>query len=413
MRKAYEVLRNDGPIVFTSRVLGRVQHQLHRRMPVQTPKHDMRMLVRYDDARDLDWTRPQPWQTDPKPIQGRQLSTAWIMHPPGESSGGAQNIMRFINVLEAAGHKATVYLYTSEEYPIDAPYLERLLKTSTSFEPFRAEFVVLDKGVTIDPSVDIIIATGWETAYPAFLDPSRARRAYFVQDFEPAFYPMSTEHLLAMNTYRFGFTGITAGRWLSQKLSEEFGMTTHSFDFGADSKLYTHENRGRRQDIFFYARPVTSRRGFEMGVMALEIIARARPDVRIHLAGWDVSSYDLPFDHIDHGTLPLQHLNPLYNQCGVALVLSLTNFSLLPLELMATGVIPVLNSGPNNSLVSDNPFLEYAEPNPHALAMKILEVLDRPDLADLAAAASESVQKLAWQRPGEEFLAALDAIAYA
>ena len=41
-------------------------------------------------------------------------------------------------------------------------------------------------------------------------DASRARRLYFVQDYEPYFYATSSESMLAENTYRFGFTAITA-----------------------------------------------------------------------------------------------------------------------------------------------------------------------------------------------------------
>ncbi|WP_225753634.1 glycosyltransferase family 1 protein [Actinotalea sp. Marseille-Q4924] len=368
------------------------------------------MLVRYEDAASVDWTQDPAWRATPRAVVSEKLSTAWLMHPPGESSGGHQNIFRFIKFLEDAGHRATVYLYHSAAHDIDAPYLREIIRRSSSYPDVDARFVAYDKQ-QVAQDTDIILATGWETAYPAFLDPSTARRAYFVQDFEPAFYPVGTEHTLAENTYRFGFHGITAGRWLAAKLARDYGMPTAHFDFAADTSTYHLTNRDRRQDVFFYARPVTTRRGFELGVLTLEHLARLRPDLTIHLAGWDVSSYRLSFPHVDHGAMPVSQLNDLYNRCGVGLVLSLTNLSLMPLELLAAGVIPVMNEGENNRLVTDNPFIEYAQASPAALARKMAEVLDRQDLAEHSAAASQSVVGSGWGASGRQFLDALEAVA--
>jgi glycosyltransferase involved in cell wall biosynthesis len=215
---------------------------------------------------------------------------------------------------------------------------------------------------------------------------------------------VSSEHQFAANTYRFGFHGITAGAWLERKLEREYGMRTQAFDFAADLSNYTYSNPKRRDELFFYARPVTTRRGFELGVMALEHVARQRPDVTIHLAGWDVSDYDLPFRYVNHAAMQITELDDLYNRCGAALVLSLTNMSLLPLELLASGVIPVVNTGDNNSMVSDNPFLRYCEPTPKALARTLIDVLDRPDQADHARRAAESVAGLSWDASGKQFV---------
>ena len=71
--------------------------------------------------------------------------------------------------------------------------------------------------------IDVLFATGWETAYPVFNMKNPAHKMYFVQDFEPLFYGMGSKAVLAENTYRFGFYGITAGCWLTKKVGE-YGM---------------------------------------------------------------------------------------------------------------------------------------------------------------------------------------------
>ena len=404
--RAARIVRSDGPAVLASKLLARVQARLDR--GGAQGKRQIQMLVRYEDANAVDWSVPQPWQESPRAVVSESISTAWIMNPPGESSGGHQTIFRFMRYLEQAGHRATVYLYHPQDRALDAAYIEGLVKANPSYTTVDARFRTWPD---VAPDTDVIIATGWETAYPAFLDPSPARRAYFVQDFEPSFYPVGSENVLAENTYRFGFHGLTAGRWLATRLQRDYGMATHHFDFAADTDVYRLQTTARREDVFFYARPVTARRGFELGVMALERLHQLRPGIRIHLAGWDVSDYDLPFPHIDHGIVSIQQLNAIYNRCGAALVLSLTNMSLLPLELLASGVIPVVNDGENNRMVSDNPFVEYADAAPAALARRLDEVLSRPDLADHARAASASIGRNGWDASGAQFVRAVEDLA--
>lgn len=400
--RVLQILRSEGVSGIALRVCDRVRTKLIGR---SHSRHQIRMLVRTADALAVDWTTTPPWAEQRHTVKDRPVRTAWLMHPPGESSGGHQNIFRFIKYLEDAGHEATVYLYSSADVRPVADAVRDMIRQSSSYPHVQAEFRVYDQ---VDADTDAIFATGWETAYPVYRDPSLARRFYFVQDFEPSFYPVGSESVLADNTYRFGFEAITAGGWLAHKLTTDYGMKAASFEFGADISLYSHENPKERRGVFFYARPVTTRRGFELGVMALELVAKARPDVEIHFAGWDVSSYDLSFDYVNHGAMRIDELNELYNQCAVGLVVSLTNMSLLPLELLAAGVIPVVNDGENNRLVTDNQFIHYSAPNPHSLAKAILEVLDNPEQAEFASQAAASVKDLSWDRPGAQFVEFLE-----
>jgi len=407
LRRVVRIVRTRGVAGLLAAVLRRAVERLDRHAAAGSRRPEL--LVRWDDALAVDWTQAAPWQESPRAVVSERLRTAWIMHPPGESSGGHQHIFRFIAYLEAAGHQATIYLYDSFDRAVEPGRVQQMVAASPSYPHVDATFRMYAGAV--DRDADVIVATGWETAYPAFRDPSLARRAYFVQDFEPGFYPVGSEHTLAENTYRFGFHGITAGDWLATMLARDYGMRTTSFGFAADTSLYHLTNPAPRDEVFFYARPVTARRGFELGVMALERLVQLRPEVTIHLAGWDVSEYDLQFPHVDHAAMKITQLNDLYNRCGVGLVLSLTNLSLLPLELLAAGVIPVLNEGPNNRLVTGNPFIEYSEPTPAALARRMDEVLSRADLAEHAQAAAASVGGDGWDASGARFVAALEAVA--
>ncbi|MFV0533988.1 MAG: glycosyltransferase family 1 protein [Cumulibacter sp.] len=378
------------------------------RPPQPTPRQQIQMLVRPEDAARVDWATPHPAVVDPLTVSGRPLRTAWIMSPPGRGSGGHQNLFRFISYLESAGHSASIHLYSAGGVA-GLDDLRRMVAETSSYADVRAPIWPYDPNQGVGEGVDAIFATGWETAYPSYLDSSTARRFYFVQDYEPSFYAISSESVLAESTYRFGFHGITAGNWLASKLSNDYEMECDAFEFASDSRHYSVVNSGRRPEIFFYARPVTPRRAFELGILALQQVNKLRPDIKINLAGWDVSHYDLPFECVNHGELEISKLNAIYNRCSAALVLSLTNMSLLPLELLSAGVVPVVNEGPNNSMVTDNPFIRYVSTSPAAIARSIIDVIEANSSGVLnPAEVSASVTTTSWDESGRQFVSAFE-----
>lgn len=398
VQRAWRVLKDRG-------VRGFVASALRKGASLLSAEHRP-WLVQVQDAAEVDWTaRPSAWADAPVSVVSGPVEIAWITSPPGAGSGGHQNLFRFIDFAERAGHRCTVYIYDRAGVSVDT--VRSTLRSSTAYPSLVADIVLYERDRGVRAGTQAIFATGWETAYPAFLDPSPARRFYFVQDFEPAFYPVGAESVLAENTYRFGFHGMTAGRWLPQRLAE-YGMSSDSYDFAVDAARYRVTNEGERGDVFFYARPVTPRRAFELGMLALSAFHELSPDTRIHLAGWDVSGWRVPFPHRNHASMDVSELNGLYNRCAAGLVLSLTNMSLLPLELLASGVIPVVNSAPNNRLVSDNPHIAWVDLAPSAIARKLVEVTQAPDPGARALEASESVAGLSWEASGRQFVEAFE-----
>lgn len=412
-RRGVHYYRKNGARLTAARFFLGVSSRLSRPSgpPGRTPtagRFSLNMLTTFDDVVNVDWTVEPHWKSNPRHLGAGPFTTAWIMSPPGQSSGGHQNLFRFISYLEKAGHSAKIFLYSSSPVPIDLKAVHDMLAESVAYPRLAAPIEIYDPKRGVGADVDALFATGWETAYPVFRDGSNARRFYFVQDYEPAFYAVGSENQLAENTYRFGFEAFTAGRWLATKLADEYGMTTHPFDFASDLSLYQRTNDQRRSDVFFYARPVTMRRGFELGVTALAELKRLRPQTRIHMAGWDVSNWEVPFDYVNHGAMNIDELSPLYNSCAAALVMSLTNMSLLPLELLSCGTIPVVNDGPNNRLVSNNESIAYTPLSPGALARRIAEILDDPEQVAKSRAAAASVANLSWDDCGRQFVDAFE-----
>ena len=103
-------------------------------------------------------------------------------------------------------------------------------------------------------------------------------RFYFVQDFEPYFSALGTEAVLAENTYRFGFRGLTAGGWLETKLEAEYAMECDHFDLAVDSRVPPKRPAVSQQGLLLRAGPATPRRGFELGMQALDVFHSRHPE---------------------------------------------------------------------------------------------------------------------------------------
>ena len=393
-RSGARLVKREGLLALTIVALQKLEKR--RQRTSKSHKFKIHFLADYSDILKANWNE-KPYNPRTKKVSS-PLTVNWVMSPP-RSGGGHQNIFRFIKYLEDRGHGCQVYLYSVKDRPTLTELKEGM---QGHYPPTRAAQTMQWLDDEMAPA-DAVLATGWETAYAVFNDKTEARKFYFVQDFEPYFYPAGSEYVLAENTYRMNFYGITAGGWLPRKLKNEYGMECDYYDFGSDPGLYKFENTKPRKEVFFYARPVTVRRGFELGIMALELFHQKRPEYTITLAGWDVSEYQIPFPYKNLKTLSLGELSEVYNQCAAGLVVSLTNMSLLPLELLACGVIPVMNDGPNNTEVSNNRYIKYAHASPDALAEALIETVDRKDLPTYAKKASESVRELSWEKSCQKF----------
>lgn len=338
----------------------------------------------------------------PAAVSTRAVAPAtvnWVIPDFGVGSGGHLNIFRFVLALEQSGFTCTVVIDGTSQFASGKDARDSIRR---HFVPLNAQVVI---GADKMPAAEFTFATSWHTAYTVRAFADTRHRCYFVQDFEPHFYPHGSDHVFAENTYKWGLIGVTAGNWLADKLSREYGMRTHPFGFSYDKILYADDGAprpaGDRQRVFFYARPPTARRAFELGVLVLAEVAARHPDVDIVMAGWDLSGYDIPFNVQDAGILSLEALPSLFRSCDVALVLSYSNVSLLPLELMACGCVVVSNDGPHVEWLLNEQIARLVESDVDKMAAAISELLhDGEQRERLKKAGLEFCRNTDWDREG-------------
>lgn len=329
-----------------------------------------------------------------------KITLNWIVPEMGIGSGGHINIFRFISYLEKHGIHNRVYLYRAISFP----------DNNTVRQFVRKYFSILDHNVDVFCDVKYIefahgtIATGWDTAYFVRRFNNTISKFYFIQDYEPYFFAQGSEYSFAENTYKFGFRGITAGDWLKDICINKFGMQADSFGFSYDKDLYKPTKKAdSKKRVFFYARPVTPRRDFELGILALNELAKRVPDLEVVFAGWDVSQYKIDFNHVNMGILDISELSELYASCDMCLVISNTNLSLLPLEVMASGSVAVCSKGANSEWLINEENSILVDFDPIEIAKTMQKYLENPnELEKIRQKGVEFAQSTSWDDEGEK-----------
>ncbi|MEE8868561.1 MAG: glycosyltransferase family 1 protein [Acidipropionibacterium acidipropionici] len=332
----------------------------------------------------------------------RPMEVGWVITPPAPGSGGHTTLLRMVEATERAGHHCTLLLH--DRYGGDIGRQEAVIRRW--WPGVRAEVRSVEGGIT---GVDACVASSWECAHVlAVRGTDPMRRLYFIQDFEPYFYPRGSLYALAEDTYRFGFRCIALGEMVARTLRREVGIAPDVTEFGCDTGVYRILDGRPRTGVVLYARPEVPRRGYLLARMALERFHREHPDADIHIYGETVD--DLPFPAVQHGRMTPSQLNELYNTCRAGLAMSFTNISLVTEEMLAAGVHVVANDHPDARADLPDGHVSWAAPTPGGLAEALGRAYTAPS-GDEEAIAS-SVRQVGWTRAQADVVRILEEEVY-
>ncbi|HET8821487.1 MAG TPA: glycosyltransferase [Thermoleophilaceae bacterium] len=329
----------------------------------------------YQEVMRMSREGPAPLESPVPGMSERPMHVAVVIPHFARGSGGHGTIFTLMARLEELGHTVSVWLYDPDGrmYGSGAVIRRRIVD---EFTPLRAP---AHRGFDDWAGADVALATGWDTAYAVSLLPGCRARAYLIQDHEPEFFATSAESLWAAGTYRLGLYGIAASRWLRDLLMERYGQRGSWFRLGVDGGVYRPRPVERRQDtVIFYARPYTPRRAVPLGALALEELHRRRPDTRFVLFG-HAEEMRMPFPYELLGVVSPETLAWRYSEATAGLCLSLTNYSLIPQEMMACGLPCVdLAGGSTEAELGSEAGAVLAEADPVAIADALERLLDDP-----------------------------------
>jgi hypothetical protein len=214
---------------------------------------------------------------------------------------------------------------------------------------------------------DVFIATAWWTAVHAdqvvqwqasqFGKAYRRRFLYFIQDFEPGFYPWSTRYVLAQSTYSdFGrFYPLFNSHYLKDFFASQGFSFDHSLVISPSlseallGAWHTLKGTKKERIVLVYGRPSVSRNGFELVVSALRLLI-----TRYDCSAWRFISVGEAHASVSLGAgVILESLGKVsLEDYGHLLARSSIGFSLMfsphpsypPLEMVAFGCRTVTNN---------------------------------------------------------------------
>jgi glycosyltransferase involved in cell wall biosynthesis len=340
-----------------------------------------------------------------EPVAGlaerERLRIAMIIPPFRRGSGGHNTLFQIFTQLERRGHICSVWVH---DYHGELRDVWPAVLRQDICEFFAPIAGAVHKGFEGWRGADVALATGWQTVHPALRLGGCNARAYLVNDHEPEFYPASIERILAEDTYCHELHCIAASPWLRDLLIDRYGASADAFQLGVDHAVYRPRPVERRRDtVVYYARHATPRRAVPVGLMALSELRRRRPDIRIVLFGTDKPLH-AAFPHEHLSVLGGEELSWLYSEATVGLCLSLTNFSLMPKEMLACGLPCVELAGVSaESIFGTGGPLELAPLEPRRIADALERLLD--DRALWEQRSREGIEFVAshtWERAADE-----------
>lgn len=254
--------------------------------------------------------------------------------------GGITSVLRLGTGLSKNGYNVFYAVIASD----DLSRLDDAAKKN--LKNYCGQIIEYKKGQTYD----VAIATAMETV--SYTKKLNGYKMYFVQDYEPLFFTYGDLYTLAKNSYEQGFHMVSLGQWNAAMVNRECNICSpiDVVDFPYEPSEYTRiernfENYQSKKDFTMavYIK-VNSRRmpyilQHVLSELKNKLMVRNHINLTIYYFGED--KWFKCTDGKNLGRLTKTELNNLYHAVDFGAVVSLTNISLVPYEMIATG-LPIL-----------------------------------------------------------------------
>lgn len=261
---------------------------------------------------------------------------------------------------------------------------------------------------------DVVIAGNWQAVYS--LNEFDSYKVYFVQDFEPYFFKLNERYLLAKLAYEIGFHIISLGKWNIDVIKREC-KTSSVLDYIS----FPYEPREYLKPLVRNYSIYKEKKSFKIAVYTKEegkripnilqyIIKNASEELIKHGIKLDVNFFGLKRSYqtsIGHnmGKLNKEELLRLYEESDFGMVASMTNISLVPYEMIATG-LPVIEfkEGSFPAFFSEDAAI-MIDFNYMTFVDSFLKCISEPLLIkNRVEKAYSEISKLSWNNTAQEFM---------
>ncbi len=308
---------------------------------------------------------------------GEHNTVDWLVPDFSAHSGGHRTISRMAKGLEGKGFKSRFILMNAQSQDFD--YQKRILIDNFGLSNFEVTNCAETRVYS-----ETAICTSWQSAYVMTHYPSRYKY-YFIQDSEDLFYSGGTASELAIFTYYLPFKKIALGKWLGDKIAKLTSHEVATIDFAVDKEIYYADQVEKKQvpltskqNLVIYFQPSKARRCPELIYAFLEQLSESKfTGIEVTLVGEQIDTFSLPNLHINfESTKTDKELANLYRKSHLGIVMSATNPSLVPFEMIACGMPVIVNKTTSSVVDLEFKHIHQVEPLPSEILRATCNLLN-------------------------------------
>lgn len=328
----------------------------------------------------------------------------FVIERMSKFGGGQTSILRLGTKLTELGYEVSYVVYKNQSIAEMQDCASSNLKGYKGTMHTNKELKTLKQ--------DVVIASSWDTV--SFAKKMNGYTMYFLQDFEPYFFPFGELFLLALKTYEQGLHMVSLGSWNKEMVEKNCKVISplDTVDFPYERSEYpevVRDYQGYSSKKEFLVAVYLKYYGKRLPCIIQYMLKQVKEEflkdgitLNIKYYGEDKSFSTIAGENL--GMLSKKQLFELYKKADFGMVASMSNVSLVPYEMLATG-LPLIEFEdgtfpyffPENSAILTS--ISYKD-----LYHKMKEAILNPSiLEEMHMNSKKHLETLSWDKTAKQF----------
>lgn len=240
---------------------------------------------------------------------------------------------------------------------------------------------------------------------------------YFVQDYEPYFNPVGDRYFLSKKSLELGEDIVSLGKWNIQEIKRNISddklgkLSFIDFPFEASEypltkKDFTQIGKKKEFNIAVYVKRESKRLpGIVMNILNELYELYKEEGIKLNIYYFGLHGVEKIANGTNLGKISKAQIKELYDKCDFGMVASMTNISLVPYEMIASG-LPVIEfkDGSYSTFLGEDTAILLDSFSGKELKNKLDKELKNPlNLKLLCDNAQNKIKDLSWDKTAEQF----------
>lgn len=322
-------------------------------------------------------------------------------------SGGLTSVLRI--AMRLSKNNIDVYFTC----PTNDNISEMKINAHDNLSCYQANYITWEEAK--ERVYDFIIAV--QDTYVYYARKLKGYLIYFVQDYEPYFNPVGDRYFLSKKSLELGEDIISLGKWNLQEINRNISNSKlgnlYSIEFPFEISEYPLSKKNFRSlrrkkeiNIAVYVKREPKRLpGIVMNLLNQLHDEYSKEGINLNVFYFGLHSIEKVKYGVNLGRISKAEIKKLYDKCDFGMVASMTNISLVPYEMIASG-LPVIEfaDGSYEAFLGKDTAILLESFSYKELKRKMdIYINDISQLNCLCEKAQNKIEKLSWNRSAEQF----------